>query len=356
MRLNLLTLAALFLFTGCVINNRSDSPPPQPAPRPGHITFKWNFEGRGCLDVPEVQHVRVVIPNETLDNNGYFPCNSGGTDGIKLLDFAPGSYNFTIDGVDANNKTIYTISGTLNVNGDITVPVTLTRVGARERVQLFWTFGKAKKGCAAAGVDEVWVRFANGEQVTRPCNEVDPLTNRQVEGVSISQIDAGTYPVSLQGVIRVARQGQPGVFDRQVWYAATLNIPVVAGAANNYNVNLDDVAASVNYIPKFGDGRNCTSAGAQTIWVALFDKANRPVGTPAIFECVKVETAGITWDYLPAADDFDQQAQLWRGTYTIQMEAWDTPYTNHRVLYAHTATRDIYAGIHNTHTVTMIPK
>ncbi len=356
MRLTLLSLAAVTLFTGCVVNNRVEPEPQHTPARPGHISLTWNFDGRTCLEVPEVKWVRVILPGERLENDGYFPCNTAGIDGIKLLNFQPGSYNFTVDGVDANNKTIYTASGTLAVNGDISVPVKLTRVGARERMQLYWTFGKGKRACEVAGVDEVWVRFGNQEPVTRPCRATDTSSGVPVEGVAISAIDAGTYPVELQGVSLVPRNDGTGVVDRQVWYAVTLNLPVVAGAANNFNVNLDDVAAIVTYIPKFGDGKTCATAGVDTIAITLLDKAGQQIGAQAIFACSGVENAGITWDYLPAADDFDMQSQVWTGSYTVQLEAWDTPYSNHHVLYTGKLTAPVYAGSQNTLTVTMIAR
>lgn len=353
MRLTLLSLIAALLATGCVVQNRVEEPRPTP-PRPGHISFTWNFEGKGCLEVPEVRWVRVIIPNEQLENDGYFPCNTAGIDGIKLLNFRAGNYNFTVDGVDANNKTIYTASGTLAVNGDITVPLTLSRVGAREQLQIYWTFGKGQLSCEAAGVDEVWVRFGNDEPVSWPCRSTDPATGIAVEGLAIKGIDAGTYPIELQGVTLVPSADGSGGFDRQVWYGVSLNLPVAAGVENNFKVKLDDVAAWVTFKPSFSGGHNCFTAGVDTLAIRLFDRSGQEIGFQYTGACTELEN-GITWDYLPAADSFDRTTQLWTGTYTVQIEGWDSPYTNHRVLVAGQREALLYAGVDNTITVPLSP-
>ena len=47
------------------------------------MTFVWTFgTGYQCDDVPEVKSVKLVIPGESLDNNGFYACNTAGTDGI----------------------------------------------------------------------------------------------------------------------------------------------------------------------------------------------------------------------------------------------------------------------------------
>ena len=343
MRANLIALVAVLssALTGCVIRDQRTEPAPQQNELAGDINFLWNFQGKNCSQTPAVRQVHVFVGNEPLDNNGFFPCNAGGTDGIRLKNFAPGNYNFTVDGVDAGNKTIYTTTGTVHVNGSITQQVSLNPLGGTEKMQIFWAFSRVKDTCASARVTKIKISVNHGEFVTRNCSEIDPQTHAAVEGVAISNIDAGSYQVVIDGY-----QTDPVSKADQLAYSATVNLPVVAGGQNNFNVTLDRVAAQASFKFTFNNQPSCSAAGVQAIWIQLIDSKNQTVGDPKgyILECAKYEL-GIPWDYLPAADSFDPASQTWFATYTVRMEGWDSPYaTGHRVLYAGNITTRVFAG------------
>lgn len=348
MRYRAFAAIAVFGLTGCVIHANESTSKPLPREVAGDINFLWTFEGKTCLQSPEVRQVRVFIQGETIDNGGLFPCNAGGIDGIRLNNFAPRNYNFTIDGVDASNKTIYTTSGTLHVNGTVTQPVNLNRVGGKEKMQIFWSFSKLKQTCAKAQVSKVAIRINNGENVIRACSEIDPATKQAVEGVAVSNIDAGSYQVQVDGLITDSKTNQD-----QVWYSATVSLPVVASGTNNFNVSLDFVAGIASFVPAFSNATSCQMAGVETVWIRLLDARNKVVGDANgyIYKCADVEKGGVEWSYLFAADAFDSASQTWFANYTVQMEGWDTPYQKHMRLFAGTQVARVFAGQQNTYSV-----
>jgi len=95
------------------------------------VTMEWSLNGRSCFQNPNIQWVRITIPGETLQNNGYYPCSSNGSDGVVLYGFAPGTYRFVVDAIDYAGTPIFSGSGTFGVNGDIALSIDLTPVGLR---------------------------------------------------------------------------------------------------------------------------------------------------------------------------------------------------------------------------------
>lgn len=95
-------------------------------PHPGDVTFLWSFYGLSCSQDPNIDEVHIIIPGESLDNDGYYPCRVNGTDGIVLHNFAPGTYSFSIEAVDYDGYISYSSGGNFNVDGSITVRVDLT--------------------------------------------------------------------------------------------------------------------------------------------------------------------------------------------------------------------------------------
>jgi hypothetical protein len=95
-------------------------------PRPGDVTFLWSFYGLTCAEDPAIEWVQISIPGENLDNDGFYPCNVNGSDGIVLHDFYPGTYSFAIDAIDYDGYRSYTAGGTFTVDGDTLVRVDLT--------------------------------------------------------------------------------------------------------------------------------------------------------------------------------------------------------------------------------------
>ena len=122
---------------------------------PGDVTFLWTFGGLRCDQARDVYGVNITIPGEVLVNNGRYACNTAGVDGIVLHDFAPGSYSFTLQGVDFQNRIRFEASGTFVINGNRTVMVDLASVGSLPSyAYLNWTF-PSNMSCAQAGVASV---------------------------------------------------------------------------------------------------------------------------------------------------------------------------------------------------------
>jgi hypothetical protein len=167
----------------------------------GDVNFTWTFAGRFCEQVPDIHGVQITIPGESLENGGYYPCNTAGYDGIVLHDFVPGSYTFTLEGVNQFNDVTYTASGTFRVDGDVRVSVDLTPVGAPSSyAYLYWTLpaanGYARPSCYQAGVTDVWVRIDDtwgSFSCADGMGEHGVLTEYLEPGVHEIEIIAGGY-------------------------------------------------------------------------------------------------------------------------------------------------------------------
>ncbi|WNG21539.1 hypothetical protein [Cystobacter fuscus] len=94
-------------------------------PVPGDVTFTWTFDGYSCARDGEVRDVHITIPGESLENRGYYRCNSNGYDGVTLYDFYPGDYDFHIEAIDYSGYVSYEASGHFYVDGDTHVRVDL---------------------------------------------------------------------------------------------------------------------------------------------------------------------------------------------------------------------------------------
>ena len=115
-RLGLLSaLLSSCLLSGCVLS----------PDEPGDVTFAWTFAGNSCYQDGRVRQVRITIPGEPLENDGYYPCSLSGYDGITLHNFAPGRYDFSLDAIDGDNYYSYRATGTFYVDGNTLVRVDL---------------------------------------------------------------------------------------------------------------------------------------------------------------------------------------------------------------------------------------
>jgi len=183
----LTVFAAVSLFAAIGCGPRYVSPPP---PAPGNVTLVWTLYGRSCFENPNIQYVRVTIPGEALQNNGYYPCSSNGSDGVVLYDFAPGSYSFVADAIDYNGAIIFSGGGTFVVDGDTGVSVDLTPVGFRPSwARLSWS---GPDGSFAVACHRVQLEIDDDMPVSFPCADgLDAL------GVRSPLMAAGEHTVTL---------------------------------------------------------------------------------------------------------------------------------------------------------------
>ena len=94
---------------------------------PGNITFLWSFgDGNTCSTLLNtVASVQVSIPGEALQNQGNYPCETAGAQGIEVDDFVGGDYSYTIDALDVAGTVVYSDTGSFQVDGNVNVDVVL---------------------------------------------------------------------------------------------------------------------------------------------------------------------------------------------------------------------------------------
>jgi hypothetical protein len=160
------------LSTGCIIvGGDGDCDTCEPT-RSGDVTFLWTFDQRPCSAVGGfVEGVHIEIPGETLDSNGYYPCNANAVDGITLHNFRPGSYSFTIRGYDGENQTLFAKSGNFTVNGNITVRTDLNANGASPSEGLISWYFPGNITCAQAGTLKVDMSIDGGNWRRLDCSQ-----------------------------------------------------------------------------------------------------------------------------------------------------------------------------------------
>jgi hypothetical protein len=179
------------LGTGCIIVDNDGN-----SGVAGDVTFLWTFGAEGrCVNVPNVKSIKVTIPGESLDNNGFYACNTAGTDGITLRNFRAGSYSYTVDAIDAYNKVLYTSSGAFVVNGSKQVRVDLTPDG-KTYAYVSWYFpakgSYSRPTCAQANVTSMKASIDNG-----PWVDVDCVEGQTGAGIPTPYLAAGAHTLRL---------------------------------------------------------------------------------------------------------------------------------------------------------------
>ncbi len=170
------------------------------ANRRGNVTFLWTFGGQPCAIVPSVTSVSIQIPGHTLDNNGVYGCLNGSpsTAGITLLNFGPGTYQFTIQGNDAGGNALYTGAGTFVVSGDVTVNVDLkANANAPGNALVTWAFPQnatCANAVASEAIETVDIIVDSSTPSRQACN----AGIRGSQGLQISALAAGTHTIELR--------------------------------------------------------------------------------------------------------------------------------------------------------------
>lgn len=264
----------------CVTNNG----------RNGDIILTWNFDGNPCHLVPDVTQVRVVIPGQTLQNNGVYGCVNAGTAGIRLLDFRPGTYDYIITGEDARGVAMYDAAGKITVNGDVAFDVTLrANSNARGIARLYWVFPQGSNvDCRFISAVDISV---NGALITSvACT--DGLASAG-PGVPITGITPGQNSFTL-----AARDANSFYY-----YRTDFTLGVYGGGEIADTRTLQWAVGSLPIRWTFSNGANsydCAQAGVSTVFVNLIDSAGQLVygGAGTEVNCFDGAFQGTVFPYL----------------------------------------------------------
>ncbi|MFZ5468543.1 MAG: hypothetical protein ACOZIN_03810 [Myxococcota bacterium] len=260
----LTVVLAMFSLTGCIIvSGGGGKQPPPPPLQPGNVTFTWSFAGQTCNDVPQVAKVQVVIPGETLQNNGVYPCLANNYPGIVLHNFAGKTYSFEINALGYGDEVLYTHAGTYTVNGDVRVTVDLTPVGGpNSYAYLTWKFPpnslSQNPTCQQVGVAFVDVNI-DGTTTRYPCEQGQTTPGAQTpfiaagtHSVAFVAVDANDYPYYRFSGSLQTFAGNPVSSDYQLAWG-------VGGVALGWQLTDGSLA------------QNCASAGVTTMSINFED-------------------------------------------------------------------------------------
>lgn len=261
--MNARTLAAFLCLsagaTGCIIEDNS--------PRyPGDVRMTWSFDGASCSQMRDIQGVDISIGGEILENDGRYPCQANGFDGIVLHDFAPGTYAFDAVAVDYNNAARFTYHGSFTVDGNISVPISFASGGPQQGktfAYVNWLFpteaGSGYPTCQQAGVayvdarvdDGSWARFdcyqgSEGRSVSTP--ELAPGQHY----LEVVAMDVRERPLYYYGGGFTAQNGVPA--------SVTANTYVIGGAAVGWQLYEGSVKLS------------CSQAGVSEVGINFRDE------------------------------------------------------------------------------------
>lgn len=348
-----LALVAIVPMSGCIIHNDN----PIKTEEPADIIFYWTFATRTCSQSPEVLQVHITLDGpggaQKLEADGYYKCSPAGVDGITLKNFAAGSYTFRIDGLDAGNAVAYTTTGTLRVSGPNATRVTVDLASVKNdgRMQLFWRFldgANAVQPCATTGIADgtpvsiVRVYINNENPQDLQCTQND-ASGKPVQGWAWTRAP-GSYQVTVDGLI--VRGGQ-----EQLWYSATQTVTVIANQSKDVSFDLLPVAAGARFKPVLvgasgGTFASCAAAGVKAFHIVMDDYNDPPNSTTPFWsaECDNVLANGFFWDYLPAFETYDIASGRWKGTWTVQIEAWDRAEATHTIVGQKTVPAILWAG------------
>jgi hypothetical protein len=302
------TASGSFTVNGDITVDVPLTPTTQPL-APGNVDLLWSFgDGLTCNQLAgQVSEIVVTIPGETLAGNGVYSCESSGTQGIELQDFAGGDYNYTIDAMDSTGTvSLYHAEGTFEVNGDISVPVTLTRTSNNNgdaTLQLRWDFldaTNARHNCSAAGIDNVQVTIGSYAPQVVPCSA------NGVDGADFSNLPVGVYSIELDGL-----QGS-GNNATEV-YSITQSVVVSAGT-DLVTMDLQpQVALTWDLSYTFSGGASCAAAGVSQLSLSVKDDQGD-------------ELSGATQNY-PCQDSPNnvfEWTNFYAGNVTIRLIGYDS--------------------------------
>jgi hypothetical protein len=302
---------------------------------PGDITFLWSFpNSRTCAQTPDAPFVHVSLSGSTLgdqplQNDGWYNCTNGGTDGMVLLNFEPDTFTFTIDGYDSTQTVRnYTGTGTVTVNGSVERDVVLAPINQTGRLEVYWQFGTdtLEKVCANTGIADATPVSKVAVQIDGATAQVESCTMNDANGKPVQgfawDVSPGTHQVNLTGIIV---RGST----EEYWYGGTQSATVSVSQTTALHVQLYPISAGGRFTPTLKDLKDstyasCEAAGVDAIHIKLVDwnpLITADYTSPTVADCDLALSQGIFWDYLAADQTFDTAADTWKGTYSVTVEA-----------------------------------
>ncbi len=189
--------AVVLLASGCVIDGDDDRHHrgdigPLPTDQ-FDLIFAITLDGATCAQVPEVDRVWIRMEGPRVADETVLCPPEGG----RIFEDLPrGTYTWRIDGLGVDDTILYSATGIVDLDRDLTVPADLVPIGGPVEetgvLTFFWTFGGGN--CATAGVSEVRVTIPGQFDDTVPC------ASDGVEGIAIENLAPGTTTWTLTGL------------------------------------------------------------------------------------------------------------------------------------------------------------
>ena len=240
---------------GCVVHDHDEYP--------GDVTFRWTFGGLRCDQDRDIAGLNIIIPGEVLQNDGQYPCQANGFEGIVLHDFVPGVYSFTIEGVSYDNELLYVASGTFRVDGDVTVDIDMTPTGAPPSfAYVSWLFPEnnvsPNPNCNQAGVSAVEVRVDDGEWA-----RIDCARGHGGNQIETPYLEPGQHTLEF---VAIDSNGDP-------WYYYSGIIVTQAGVPTSHTASMWAIGgASIRWdIISNGNTLTCSQARISLVYVNFID-------------------------------------------------------------------------------------
>ncbi|MFO0594156.1 MAG: hypothetical protein U0228_02595 [Myxococcaceae bacterium] len=257
---SILAVTALMSASGCICVTG-------PSGTNGDISFTWTLNGRSCAMAQDVTQVVVQMPGQTLQNNGVYGCTNGGSNGIKLLNFRPGTYSYTIAAQNAQGSAVFSASGTVVVNGDVAVSVDLKPTGnATGTAYVAWTLpqGTTVTCQYLAAVD---ITIDNATQPTSSqCTTGLYSGGSTLQGVAFN-LAPGTHTIQLDA------RDSAGIY----YYRKISSFTVEAAQTSQQIFSLDWLVGTVPIRFNFSNGitqLTCAQAGVSMVHLTFRDAQN----------------------------------------------------------------------------------
>jgi hypothetical protein len=248
--------------------------------RAGAITISWTFGGGSCSGAA-VEQVRIAIAGEPLDQDT-FDCRSGLA---TFTNFYPGTYNVTVQGLDASQAVTWTGTKSVRLDGDVSVQVDLQPVSAQNAVAyLSWVLapssGQAPQCGPGQRMDYVGIFIDN----------VDTgLAYNCADGVGSSQVITPYLAPGPHVLQLVAFNGTDGVsFPFAATDPATVNFVTGQASAQTLTMRwkVGGLAMSWAAYPSLAAYQanpnqplTCASTGIASVEVFLADPSNPSNGS-----------------------------------------------------------------------------